>query len=201
MQLLLKPHKKVNKILTILLISILTLACHRRSMPSAETVVKDSTSEKVSVTRKDSTFSFPKQSTSIATTIDSLLAVIKRLMSDTAVENKPTVLKNLADTVGMTKVAESRSGTLRGSLWANAQGNLLFNCNSDSLKAKISWLEYQLKKERYMNSSVVKQVPVEVPTPYIPKWIMWVVGVSLAVNAWFFRKPIAGLIKHIVKPW
>ena len=100
MQLLLKPHKKVNKILTILLISILTLACHRRSMPSAETVVKDSTSEKVSVTRKDSTFSFPKQSTSIATTIDSLLAVIKRLMSDTAVENKPTVLKSQSNLMG-----------------------------------------------------------------------------------------------------
>lgn len=170
-------------------------------MPSAETVVKDSTSEKVSVTRKDSTFSFPKQSTSIATTIDSLLAVIKRLMSDTVVKNKPAVLKNLADTTGMTKVAESRSGTLSGSLWANAQGNLLFNCNTDSLKARISWLEYQLQKERYTNSSVVTKVPVEVPKPYIPKWIMWVVGVSLAINAWFFRKPIAGFIKHIAKPW
>lgn len=189
----------MNKTLTILLISILTLACHRRTLPTAQTVVKDSTVEKVSVTRKDSTFSFPSQSVSIATTIDSLLAVIKRLDSTRSNNQKPLI--NLADTAGLTKIAVAGSGTLSGSLWANSRGNLLFNCNTDSFKARISWLEYELKKEQYSNQTKTVLVPQPVPTPYIPKWLLWVLGISLAINAWHFRKPAIDLIKHIAKPW
>lgn len=176
-------------------------------MPIKASEVKDSTVEKLSVTRKDSTFSFMPLNASLATTVDSLLSVLAQLkllnIGYDSLDTTPKVivLKDLSDTIGKTKVLEKKNGQIRASLWLDRTGNLLFNCNTDSLKHKISWLESELRKEKYYNESKTIEVEVSVPKPFIPKYILWLLGISLAVNAWVFRKPFVNLIKHFFKPW
>lgn len=194
----------MNKVFTILFIALLTLSCHRRTVPTGTSEVKDSTVEKTTVLRKDSTISFSPKQSSLVTTIDSLVAVINRLMSiPVKVDStKPvTLIQNLADTVGKTKIAEKRTDGIRSSLWADRSGNLLFNCNTDSLKQKISWLETSLRKEKFYKESKTIPVPVEVPKPYIPKWMWWLFGISICINIWNYRYSIISLFQHIIKPW
>jgi hypothetical protein len=176
-------------------------------MPIKASEVKDSTVEKSSVLRKDSVFSFKPLSASLLTTVDSLVSSFKRFQFSTiglnSLDSTSYVidLKDLSDTLGKTKFIEKKSGQMRASLWLDRAGNLLFSCNTDSLKQKISWLEYQLRKEKYYNETKTVEVEVSVPEPFIPKYILWMLGVSLAVNAWVFRKPFVNLIKHFFKPW
>lgn len=176
-------------------------------MPVKASEVKDSTVEKSSVTRKDSVFSFIPLNASLATTVDSLLSVLKQIqllnINPDSLDTTPKVivLKDMSDTIGKTKILDKKSGQMRASLWLDRSGNLLFSCNTDSLKHKISWLESELRKEKYYNETKTVEVEVEVPKPFIPNYILWIMGISLAVNAWIFRKPFLNLIKHFFKPW
>jgi hypothetical protein len=196
----------MNKVFTILLIALLTLSCHRRTVPTGTSEVKDSTLEKTTVLRKDSTISFSPMQSSLATTIDSLVAVINGLMS---IPQKPIVysaeqeakIQDNSDTIGKTKILEKRTGNMRSSLWVDRSGNLLFNCNTDSLKQKISWLETQLTYEKFHKEIKTIEKPVEVPTPHIPKWMYWLFAISICINIWNYRFDIIALVKHIVKPW
>lgn len=195
----------MNKSLIILtfLGAITALSCQRKTIPSKSTEIKDSTTESVTATKRDSTLFLPSQSGSLVLRFKDL----QNWHGSTAEFNRPLIsggdnlLRSINDTLGSKKVAESKEGSVRTSLWLDAKGNLLFRCDTDSLKLRIQWLEWRIKNASYQTKESVIEVPKPYPDPYIPKWVWWTLGISIAINSLFFANPIKRIIQHIRKPW
>jgi hypothetical protein len=166
----------MNKLtVAILLISLLTLSCHRNTMPQVITVVKDSTITKLVPVVRDTTVYLPGDTLMYYDTLPCPEAQIKA-----AVKGK----QNRLD-INLYK------------------GILSVNCHTDSFRLRIQYLEMQLTKERYLNESKTVQVPVDVPVrvPFIPKIIWIILAISVLLNIWAYRDVFARLISHLIKPW
>ncbi len=164
----------MSKVLTILLIALLTLSCHRKAVPVRTiTVVRDSTITKLLPVFRDTTIYMPGETITYHDSIPCPEAFIGNAIT-------------------------GKQNTLKVSL---KNGILHIDCKSDSLKAKIKLLEWQLTKEKYLNESKNIEVPVSVPTPYIPKWIWLAIGVSILLNLWFLRHPIISIFSHLITKW
>lgn len=72
-------------------------------------------------------------------------------------------------------------------------GRLAIDCKTDSLQHIIDSVTRLKNKEVYHTE--VKEVPVNVPTPYIPKWVWWLLVVNVGAVAYKFRYPLIGMFK------
>lgn len=75
-------------------------------------------------------------------------------------------------------------------------GHLTASCKADSLQKVITLLKASM--ERYQENKQTVQVPVNVPTPFIPKWVWWSAAINVGLGAWTFRKPLITLIKRLI---
>jgi hypothetical protein len=145
--------------------------------------------------------------------------IIKEVVKDSihTVINTETVVKDSAvfipgDTVRITDsipcpdVTYSKEVT-KGKITAKVtinKGKLDVECKYDSLMLIIQNLRRELvtfQSYNEHNKATVEQVPVEVPKPYIPKWLWWFLLASLALNVWYNRKAIVSLASHLIKKW
>jgi len=62
------------------------------------------------------------------------------------------------------------------------KGNIEVKINLDSLKQE--WVRTYEGKTKI----IVKEIPVEVPKPFIPKWIWWISGGFILSLVWNFKK-------------
>ncbi len=125
----------------------------------------------------------------------------------TKIEYRDTVIRIPAKTVEVIKMVPGncpdfdttvKKGNTTVSL--SKKGNRLkVDCHEDSLKMVIKALNWRVERMR----NVVQQVPVnvEVPKPYIPRWVWWTMGALLTAAAWGNRKLIIRLIKLITGLW
>ena len=73
-----------------------------------------------------------------------------------------------------------------------SKGQLTVECATDSLEAKIRYLERELSR------TTVQQITTTITTPpqrYIPKWAWWLLGLSLLyvllrVAVWRYKIPV-----------
>lgn len=72
-------------------------------------------------------------------------------------------------------------------------GVLDIECNADSLQHIIDSITRLKQKEVYQSERV--EVPVDKPVPYIPKWVWYLLAITIGLTAWTFRKPLIALIK------
>lgn len=176
-----------------LILLLMLASCGRKMLPapSITSVEKDSSYTKVTNTVKDTTLVTPAKTTSLATYLDSLLAIIKRLNEQNSDTSEYVVVEE--------KV--SKSDTIKAKISVNRAGNIKVECHEDELRQHISWLTSQLLETYlYKSKTVEKKVPypVEVPKRYIPKWVWWLVAYSIIITLLAFRKPIISFIKAIV---
>lgn len=182
----------MKQLLTILILIALA-SCGRKMLPapSTTTVEKDSSYTKVTNTTKDTTLVTPAKTTSLATYVDSLLAIIKQLNAENA------------DTSEYKVVVEKGTGTdsIKAKVSVNRAGNVKVDCHEDELRQHISWLTSQLLETYLYKSKTVEEkvpYPVEVVKYKTPKWVWWVLAYSILITLWVFRTPIISFIKAIV---
>jgi hypothetical protein len=76
------------------------------------------------------------------------------------------------------------------------KGHLTATCKADSLQKVISLLHATMEHYKAIVNTVT--VPVNVPKPYIPKWVLLLIVANVGLIAWKFRNPIITLIKSFV---
>jgi hypothetical protein len=157
----------LKSLVTILLLSILFAACSTIKYLPAETIttVKDSVSQKTDTLYRDTTIYLPGDSVEIIYALPCPDAVVNDYYEST--------------------------GNVSLSIKKDSKGKVTINCKADSLKLVIDSLQTLIKtKEKFHSKETTKQVPypVEVPKPYIPKWMWWALGISVAVNGFSYRK-------------
>jgi uncharacterized membrane protein (UPF0136 family) len=159
--------------------SALLTSCSRKTLPGTTTVITktDSIVETKTAIQKDTVIIIQADSVTIHDTIPC-----------------PDVIYH--------KEAYSDGGNIKATVDIN-KGRLTVDCKTDSLVQQISWLEWQLKSERWVNENktVEKPFEVKVPTPYIPKVFWYVLVYAIGLTVWTFRKPLLSLITHFVTKW
>ena len=167
-------------VFAILLISMVSIGCHKQLMPST---IHDTTDTLVrhydSVVVHDTTIIYPGEDVSGKVNIDSLFKCLNDKIK------KDTVL------------IDNRHGANRVKLSLDTKGNLTVDCKSDSLKSVIqSWvLKYSYLFTQYRER---KEIPVPGATVYvnhIPKWIWYVIGTLLALLLVTNFKTIINILK------
>lgn len=154
-----------------LLIILLFAGC-KAAKPVTKTVVTDSTATTTVYVKKDSLIYLPAQSITLVDT-----------------------LPCPGEKKGSAKAGAIKAG------YRLKNGKLTINCETDSLATRISWLEKELSLWR--SHTEYKEVPVtvKVPTPHLPKWIIWVLALSLGFNIWYNRRPLITIVKHLITKW
>lgn len=160
----------MNKILTIL-IAVFALSCHRKTVPQKETVVKDSIVYKEKIVRKDSTI-FKKDTVRLNVPVD--CPDVK--VSDSTKSNKIKLKVHLKN------------------------NKITAECNADSLLERITELEKTVELEKYNKEKEIVEIEVDKPVPYIPKWMWWMLCISLLIIIIFLKNPILAFLKHLKKP-
>lgn len=180
------------KYLSLILLLMLT-SCGRKMLPapSFTSVEKDSSYTKLTTTNKDTTLVTPEKNTSLATYVDSLLAIIKRLNEQNA------------DTSDYVVVQEKGKGTdsIKAKISVNRAGNIRVECHEDELRRHITWLTSQLLETYlYKSKTVEKKVPypVNVVEYKTPKWVWWLLAYALLATLYAFRTPIISLVKAFI---
>ena len=132
---------------------LLASSCSKKLQPTIETVYRDSIIERKVIVPKDTTIYIAGDSVSIHDTLPC-----------PDYEAKET----------------SKTGKLTASV-SIKNGKLTATCKQDSLQKRITWLEAELTKERYSLKTTTKTVyvPVDVPTPYTPRWHWYLHGFLL----------------------
>lgn len=116
---------------------------------------------------------------------------------------KDSIIKEPGDTVNLTTVLPCPdakwSGEVKGSkttLTASLENGVLnIDCHTDSLIKKIQWLEKQSKTER----QIVITNEVKVPVKYTPKWVWYLMAISIGLAVYTFRKQIFPLVGKLFK--
>lgn len=128
------------------------------------------------------------------------LTVKDSVVTKTEVRYRDTVIqipgKNIAihDTVKDCPDAVLNISGHKDGLTARAtliKGRIDVRCEADSLRLVIQFLQERLSfTERFKSEIKTIEKPVEVIKYRIPKWLLWVLLISLAVNAWHYRHSI-----------
>ena len=174
----------MRKLIIILSFIIVASSCGRKNMPQIDNTEKDSIVNTTTITTKDSSITIPAKDASLATVIDSLIAVINRLNAentDTAiyvpVTAKP-VQSLVFDTTSAAKSFRIYSAPLQSSILVNSAGRIKFNCKEDSLKQVVMKLTTALLQSYVSKKNVkVVSVPVEVIKYKVPKWMWYMLGI------------------------
>ena len=163
--------KFIFSILLVVFIMLLSIGC-KTAKTTTETVYKDSIVEKTVYVPKEKIVYIDGEQVTIYDTL-------------------PCPDYEATDT--------SKTGKLTATVRIK-NGKLTATCKQDSLQKRITWLEAELTKEKYSLKTTTKTVyvPVDVPKPFIPKWVKWCIAISLLLNVWFLRWDIFSLIKKLL---
>jgi hypothetical protein len=164
------------------------VGCFKRPLNKVVTVLEtDSSSTKITDTYKDTTVIIPEVVVQKSTNIIKAIAAINNA--------KPS-----DSTVIVFEDVETKQHLTQRVLLDN-KGNLNIECKADSLKKVITWLNTRLLEmflQKNRTEKIEVQVPgPKVPTPYIPKWVYYVIGYAAIISLYVFRNPITKLIAKI----
>jgi len=76
------------------------------------------------------------------------------------------------------------------------KGIVKMKCDSDSLKHIIDSVTRLKQKEVFKTNTIVQDK--EVPKPYIPTWVWYLIAANIIAVAWKFRNPILSFIKNVL---
>jgi putative transposon-encoded protein len=146
-------------------------SCHKRLIPTQTAETKDSVNVQHEIEYKDTTIYVPGTTVHIVDSIPCPEVTMHR-----EVKNNGTTA-----TVDINK------------------GKMNVDCKTDSLQVIIQMLRRELIRQvNFHNTKEVVQVPVDVPKPYIPKWVWWSLVANAGFGIWTFRTPILSLIKRFI---
>jgi len=157
--------------LLVVLTMLLSIGCSKKLQPTVETVYRDSIVERVTYIPKEKVIYIDGEQVTIYDTL-------------------PCPDYYAADS--------SKTGKLTATVRIK-NGKLTATCKQDSLQKRVEWLEAELIKEKYSLKTRIetKYVNVDVEVPYIPKWLLWVLAISIIINVIVFRKPILSFLQKI----
>lgn len=132
-----------------------------------QTVIKDSVVEKTVYVKKDSIVKVPGDSVTLHDTIP-------------------------CKGVLYHKVAVSKSGATKATVDIK-NGELNVDCKTDSLQARIEWLEAHESK---LVSKTITTTINNPPKRFIPKWVWWLVGIvtiylGARIMIWYYKMPLS----------
>lgn len=166
------------RLLTIILLSSYLFAGCGRKIIATKTVVKDSISYVEQVVQKDSIIYIPGTSVTVEVPVPCPDVTVFKKDSSKGAGPK-------------TRVSLSIS-----------KGIATANCDTDSLLARISWLERHSASFKQQSQQQIITVPGDkVYLPYIPKWIWYCIALSVALNAFAYRKEIITGVKFLIGKW
>lgn len=119
---------------------------------------------------------------------------------------KDTVIRIPGDTVRLQTKVPCPDADWHGEVKGNKtsvkaslkNGELNVDCHSDSLNLRIQYLEKELTNRNVSVTTNTIEVPVNVPKPYIPKWVWYLLFYSFGITLWKFWKQIVQLVKKLI---
>ncbi len=140
----------MNNIFYIVLLIGLLASCSKRLTPGVNTVIKEVITVDTVYVPKDSLIILPGDSVYLVDEIP-------------------------CPELDYFKEKTSKSGKVKTTVTIS-KGTLTVDCKTDSLQARIKWLEAQVKQVSVKEITTTITLP---PKRFIPKWVWWLLGINI----------------------
>lgn len=152
----------------LMIISLIVLAsCSKKLVPQTQTIIKENVVEKTVYVPKDSIVKVPGDSVTLHDTIP-------------------------CPGVNYHKEVMSKKGITKATVDIH-NNQLSVDCKTDSLSARIQWLEAHSDKVTTKTETTTITLPAK---RYIPKWVYWLAGINLLyvtarILIWRYKIPLS----------
>lgn len=100
-------------------------------------------------------------------------------------------IEDICDSLGVLKTFNYTLGSESTKVSLKSENNTLkLDINIDSIK--------QVWEKEYKSKTHVEKEVKTITKKYIPKFVKYLLVISLLLNAWFFRSPILSFIKKLI---
>lgn len=140
----------MKKLFTILFLCFLATSCSKKLSPGINSVIKETVTSDTVYIQKDSLIVLPADR-----------VVIHDIIPCPDVEYHKEATSNSGRTKAIVDIKK---------------GNLFIDCKTDSLEARIKWLEAHSTTIKNFTKETTITLP---PKRYIPKWVWWFVGLTV----------------------